>query len=200
MRRLCGPGHTGVDQNIVLQSQSCQPLARQLSLLTTWKWKHSGHYNEWLICQKRSWKIWVGHRASKQRLFLKQLLSGWYSTCMLLCYQSQNSTHLSLFQAWMCTCDSPDCCLVNSPGDIKRNKDLVEWGSSPCRCSRSGCTGSVWWGECCVSLLVCRCPAPSWGLQLHSPSSSHWSVQTGLSWTELRRGDLEIRSGFVSHG
>lgn len=93
-----------------------------------------------------------------------------------------------------------DCCLVNFLGDRRGDKDLMEWGSSPCRCSRSGCTGSVWWGGCFVWLSVCRCPAQCWGLQWHFPSSSHWTAWTGLSWTELRGGYFGIRSGFVSHG
>lgn len=32
---LCGPGHAGVNQNIILKSQRRQSLASQLSLLTT---------------------------------------------------------------------------------------------------------------------------------------------------------------------
>lgn len=38
---LCSPGHARVDQNVILQSQRCQTLACQLSLLTTWKWWHN---------------------------------------------------------------------------------------------------------------------------------------------------------------
>lgn len=36
---LGGPGHAGVDQNIVLQAQSSQPFACQLSLLAAWRWR-----------------------------------------------------------------------------------------------------------------------------------------------------------------
>lgn len=35
LRRLGGPGHAGVDQNVVLEAQRRQPLTRQLGLLAT---------------------------------------------------------------------------------------------------------------------------------------------------------------------
>lgn len=141
MRRLCSPGHAGVDQDVILQPQFRQPLARELGLLSTWKWRNNSSHDK---CQKWSRNLWVEW----------VLLSDWFSRLPF--------------------------------GDITGNKDLTEWGSSPCRWLRSGCTGSVWWGGCCAWLWVCHCPARSWGLLLQFPSSCRWTVQTGLSWTQVQ--------------
>lgn len=90
--------------------------------------------------------------------------------------------------------------IPSTNGLMDKREDLTGWGSSPCRCFRSGCTESVWWGGCCGSPLVCRCPARRWGPRSPFPSSSHWTAWTGPSWTELRGCDLGIKKGSFDRG
>lgn len=67
--------------------------------------------------------------------------------------QSKTMYNLTEPLSWWNTPDwnyNPDQYAVNRLGDMRRGKDLTEWGSFLCHYSHSGCTGSAWWGECCA--------------------------------------------------